>query len=315
MQLQQTALYWIEKNLTTLTAAIEMSSTLNVVGNFSVATNKLTVAAATGNTVIAGTLGVTLDFAVATNKFTVTAANGNTLVAGTLDVTLDFAVATNKFTVAASTGNTLVAGTLDVTSDFDVNSANFTIAAATGNTLCAGTMGITGATTLTGGLVGVDSLRLPVVTGIILATTGTDVAYATAGDQYVIEIIIRYNTTFTGAALLNGPTVGNDNVIYALWNQAGTRVASTSLSGVAIAGADAWQQIAFTAPYEAIPGRYFIGIQGSGTTDNFHALAAGNVPSTQLNTTDQGSFGTVSTLAAVPTAFVADVGPFMYLYT
>lgn len=39
------------------------------------------------NRVFAGTLGVTGDFAVNTNKFTVTAASGNTLVAGTFDVT------------------------------------------------------------------------------------------------------------------------------------------------------------------------------------------------------------------------------------
>ncbi len=39
--------------------AATFGSTANVVGNFSVATNKLTVAAASGNTVVAGTLGVT----------------------------------------------------------------------------------------------------------------------------------------------------------------------------------------------------------------------------------------------------------------
>jgi trimeric autotransporter adhesin len=57
--------------------------TLNTVGDFSVATNKFTVAAATGNTAVAGTLGVT----------------GNTTVGGTLGVT----------------GNTTITGTLGVT--------------------------------------------------------------------------------------------------------------------------------------------------------------------------------------------------------
>ncbi len=64
-----------------------VSSTLNVVGNFSVATNKMTVDAATGNTIIAGTLGVTGDVAIATNKVTIAAATGNTAIAGTLGVT------------------------------------------------------------------------------------------------------------------------------------------------------------------------------------------------------------------------------------
>jgi hypothetical protein len=44
---------------TTLSGAATLSSTANVVGDFSVATDKFTVAAASGNTVVAGTLGVT----------------------------------------------------------------------------------------------------------------------------------------------------------------------------------------------------------------------------------------------------------------
>jgi hypothetical protein len=105
---------WLTKKRIT---AIDVSGALDVVGDLAVATDKFTVAAASGNTVVGGTLAVTGNVAVATNKFTVAAASGNTLVAGTLAVTSDVAVATNKFTVAAATGNTLVAGTLDVTGD------------------------------------------------------------------------------------------------------------------------------------------------------------------------------------------------------
>jgi hypothetical protein len=86
-----------------------------ITGSLALATNKLTVAAATGNTAIAGTLGVASDLAVATNKFTVAAATGNTVVAGTLGVTGNVAVNTNKFNITAASGNTTVAGTLDVT--------------------------------------------------------------------------------------------------------------------------------------------------------------------------------------------------------
>jgi len=49
------------------------------------------------------------------STFHVAAASGNTEVAGTLDSAGDFAVASDKFTVAAASGNTAVAGTLDVT--------------------------------------------------------------------------------------------------------------------------------------------------------------------------------------------------------
>ncbi len=55
------------------------------------------------------------DLAINSNKFTVAANTGNTIIAGTLGVSGDFAVNTNKFTVAASTGNTVVAGNLSVT--------------------------------------------------------------------------------------------------------------------------------------------------------------------------------------------------------
>jgi len=60
---------------------------VNSGGDFSVATNKFTVASATGNTSVAGTLGATGDFAVNTDKFTVAASSGNTAVGGTFAVT------------------------------------------------------------------------------------------------------------------------------------------------------------------------------------------------------------------------------------
>ncbi len=56
----------------------------------------------------AGTLGVTGDFSVNTNKFTVTAASGNTLVAGTLDVT---GIMTTTAASVLGDGSTLAAAT------------------------------------------------------------------------------------------------------------------------------------------------------------------------------------------------------------
>ncbi len=72
---------------------------LAVTGNVAVNTNKFTVAASSGNALVAGTLAVT----------------GASTLTGATAVTGDFAVNTNKLTVAASSGNTLVAGTLAVT--------------------------------------------------------------------------------------------------------------------------------------------------------------------------------------------------------
>ncbi len=153
-----------------VTGATTLSGTANVVGDFSVNTNKFTVAASSGNTAVAGTfsvtgtsshtgnstfggtVGITGDLSVNTNKFTVTAASGNTAIAGTLGVAGDVAVNTNKFTVAASSGNTVIAGTAGVAGDFAVNTNKFTVVAASGNTSVAGTLAVTGNTTLSGTL-------------------------------------------------------------------------------------------------------------------------------------------------------------------
>lgn len=148
------------------------AGTLASVGGFSVATNKFTVLAASGNTTVAGTLAIAGDVAVATSKFTVAAASGNTVIAGTiavtgaatlsstLAVTGDVSVNTNKFTVAASSGNTVVAGTLGVTGaatlsstlaltgNLTINTNKFTVTAASGNTLVAGTLSVTGHVTV-----------------------------------------------------------------------------------------------------------------------------------------------------------------------
>lgn len=86
-----------------------------LLGSIAVNTDKFTVAAVTGNTLVAGTLDASGDFKVNTDKFIVNATTGAALVAGQLSITGDLKVNTDKFTVAAATGNTVIAGTLDVT--------------------------------------------------------------------------------------------------------------------------------------------------------------------------------------------------------
>jgi hypothetical protein len=164
----------------TVTGAATLSSTLGVTGNFAVNTNKFTVAAATGNTVVAGTLavtgattlsstlGVTGDLSVATNKFTVAAATGNTVVAGTLAVT----GATTLSSTLSVTGAVTLSSTLGVTGDFSVATNKFTVAAATGNTAMAGTLAVTGAATLSSTLVVTGNFAINTNKFTVAAATG-----------------------------------------------------------------------------------------------------------------------------------------------
>lgn len=104
------------------------------IGIGSVSTGRVTITPActiTGALMISSTLtgGASSDIAINTNKFTVAASTGNTLIAGTVAVASDFAVATNKFTVTASSGSFISAGTGKVATTIGVGNAT---AAATG---------------------------------------------------------------------------------------------------------------------------------------------------------------------------------------
>lgn len=101
-----------------VTGATTLNSTLGVSGNFSVNTNKLTVAAATGNTAIAGTLSVTGDASLSTLS---------TSGAATLNSTI--------ITNSASVGTTLgVTGATTLSSTLNVN-GNTTLGDASSDTI------------------------------------------------------------------------------------------------------------------------------------------------------------------------------------
>jgi hypothetical protein len=128
-------------------SALQISSVaVNTTNDFSVATNKLTVASASGNTLIAGTLGVTgatsLSSLVTSGAATIGGAlnvTGATTLTGNLTVPGNLAV-TGTSTL---TGATAVTSTLGVAGASTLASVGVTGAATVGTTL-----GVTGATTL-----------------------------------------------------------------------------------------------------------------------------------------------------------------------
>lgn len=165
-------------------SALQISNAaVNTTGDFSVATNKLTVASASGNTAVAGTLGVTGATSLSSLATSGAATIGGALnVTGATTLTGNLTVPGNLAVTGTSTltGNTAVTGTLGVTGASTLASVGVTGAATVGTTL-----GVTGATTLAS--VG--------VTGA--ATVGTTLG-------------VTGNTTLTGDLAANGnTTLGN----------------------------------------------------------------------------------------------------------
>lgn len=146
---------------------------------------------------------------------------------------------------------------------------------------------------------------------VAYGSLGTNAVHV-AGTIYVSEIFIPFKKTITGLAVLNGATVGTDNLIVALYPAAGGAVLKNSaLAGTLSAGPDAFQEIPFTSTYAALGGLYYAAVQCNGITAKTRRIAA----STYLNLTKSfaGAFGTLGSLT-VPVATAADAGPIVYAY-
>ena len=206
-----------------LDSALQLSTTaVNTTGDFSVGANKLTVAAASGNTVVGGTLTVTGATSLSGNlaipgNLSVTGTStltGATSVASTLAVT----GATSLSSVSTS-GAAVVDTTLNVAGLSTLASLGVTGAATVGTTL-----GVTGATTLatvgattaniaTLNVSGVSTLASVGVTGAATVGTTLDVTgAATLSNNLTVTGASNLTTlTVSGAVAANGnTTIGND---------------------------------------------------------------------------------------------------------
>lgn len=119
------------------------------------------------------------------------------------------------------------------------------------------------------------------------------------------------NTTITGIAILMGSVGGTDNLIVELHDSTGALVATSLLAGTLAGTANTWQQIAFTTPYSAPAGTYFIAVQSNGTTAH---PAVYNAPtSPHLSGSATGAFGTSASITP-PTTYTTLLGPSALLY-
>lgn len=153
---------------------------------------------------------------------------------------------------------------------------------------------------------------LPNVPILAFASLGSSAVHV-AGTWYRAEIYVPHLASWTGISVLNGATVGTDNLMVGLWDTAGNLIGNSAVAGALSAGANAFQNIALLYPVLLTPGRYFIGVQCNGTTATTRRQAAANGGNTMTSST-AGTFGTVPATFTVPTTFTADVGPIASLY-
>lgn len=165
-------------------------------GNFTVNTNKLTVAGSSGNTAVAGTLGVTGNLAVNTNKFTVAAATGNTVISGTATVSGS----------ATVNGDISTNGRVVLNGNYGVNQNS-----AGGSSLFVGPVTFNGITTFTAAPN--FSTNVTFNNNVTINGTATLAGVSalngniTLGDAALDTLTVPATSTFNGPVTLNGNTL------------------------------------------------------------------------------------------------------------
>lgn len=142
-----------------------------------------------------------------------------------------------------------------------------------------------------------------------LGTSTTQVA----GTTFYGSIFVPSTQKWTGLKVLQNGTVGTDKFIGQLWDADGNKLLNSATAGVTTSGANTFLSLAFTAA-AIIPGpaRYFVGVQGNGSTDGLRTVATATFID-GVASSDTGTFATLENIT-VPTTLTADKWPIMCLY-
>lgn len=142
-----------------------------------------------------------------------------------------------------------------------------------------------------------------------VGTNTTDVA----GQFWITDLIAPYDYVCSIVGFLQGGTATTDNVLAAIFDGGGNRLATSALAGVTLSGANTFAERTLLTPVQLkAGGRYFIAVQGNGTTAGsiqtiptatFVGVSAGVL---------SGAFGTVPAQIVVPQTFTAGQGPIVY---
>ena len=148
---------------------------------------------------------------------------------------------------------------------------------------------------------------------VAYASVGTNTADV-AGQLWITDIWVPRNFVVSTIGFLQGGTATTDSTLVALFDGGGNRLATSSLSGVVLSGANTFQEQALLAAVQLYaPNRYFVAVQGSGNTAGAIQTIPTNTFVGVLAGSLAGSFGTVAASIVVPTTFTAGKGPIVYL--
>lgn len=144
-------------------------------------------------------------------------------------------------------------------------------------------------------------------------TTNYHQTQVVSTDTYFAEVFLPANAKITGISVLNGATTSaSQNTFVGLANSQGTIVANSATT-TAQGAANAYQQIPFTSPYQALgPGKYYICVQGSNTTGYFGTHSIGNFGAALKTSETYGTFVTSASYST--TTFTASQGPIADTY-
>jgi len=140
-------------------------------------------------------------------------------------------------------------------------------------------------------------------------TTGTELVAVTT-ESYVVEMLIPYNCTITGIAVLNATAVAG-NIQISLADSTGAIITAAQTASTAASGTAAYQQVPFAVAYAAKAGKYFVVLQANNTGYKVRTHVLGNFTAGKLT---GGTYGTFTTVASLLGTFVTGLGPICDTY-
>jgi hypothetical protein len=149
----------------------------------------------------------------------------------------------------------------------------------------------------------------------VLTAFGAD-TLGVAANLWVSELVIPKNTLLTGLSVLIGSVGGTDKIIVTLYDVNGNLLANSALAGTLVSTASLFQRLAFSAAYQAKPGKYYIGVMTSSTTAKIQTQVGGDHDAGVLTgqTVYAASMFTLTNPIVPPSTFTTGKGPVAMTY-